>query len=167
MLVLSYQYNNKFNNFKYNGRKIKFDNNYSTTIGDLFRYDNNPIITVNDSNNLIGKKIKIIFKTNHGYKQEIICHSETTIGNLLKQYLSEIDEIFSIVSFGMNNMNYMNNMAIKMHYQSCYNHIQFLYKGHQIDWYNVDSKTNSIFYNLLLSVIILKMITILKYLLMI
>ena len=64
--------------FLYNGYEINLNIPFST-IGNFFKNDYYPKIIVNNSNNLINKKIKITFKTNHGYKHEIICFGGKTI----------------------------------------------------------------------------------------
>jgi len=94
-IFFGYDFHHEFSiKLLYNGQEI-YTNNVSGTIGYFFQNDNNPIIIVNDPYNLIGKKVQITFKTNHGYKEKIICYSGKTIGNLLRLYLYEIDENFS------------------------------------------------------------------------
>ena len=82
--------------FLYNNHNINFDD--ITIIEDFFKNDDNPKIFINDPNNLICKKIKVTFKINNAYTQEIITITEKTIGNLLKTFLGEIDENFDIYS---------------------------------------------------------------------
>ena len=82
-----------FNNIKfiYQKKEIKFD---SKKIGELFYNDDNPIIFVSDTNNIISKKnvFKITFQTNYEYKKEIRANGEQVINFLLEQFLYEIDE---------------------------------------------------------------------------
>ena len=143
--------------FLYKGQKIikepesfNFINELNnTTIGELFKNENNPIIIVNDKNNVIGKKIKINFETNHGYKHEIIIHNKKTIIELLLSYLGEIDERFTfdkedknlwhsekdLFEFidPMNMINMKNMLMIPIAYNIyIYNQIIFIYKGQQI-----------------------------------
>ena len=66
---LGLNYYNTRIQFLYNKHQIKFEGNI--TIGDYFKNKDSPKIIVNDPDNLIGKKIRITFKTNHGYKHEI------------------------------------------------------------------------------------------------
>ena len=113
--------------FFYNRYQIKL-NEHSISIGHFFKNENNPKIIVKDPNNLIGKKIKINFKTNHGYKLEIISNAEKTIGNLIKSYLDKIDE------------NFNSHRDYKFIEQ-----ILFFYKGQKINWYNLNnSNKNSV-----------------------
>ena len=89
--------------FFYKGQKLNFsdnnnDENCTTTLEKFFKNDKNPIIIVNDKNNIIGQKIKINFETNSGYKHEIVIQNKKTIFQLLTSYISEIDDIFIIQS---------------------------------------------------------------------
>ena len=60
------------------------------TAGELFLNDYNPMICVNDINNLIKLPIDVSFKTNSGYVKKITIHIERTIEYLLLKYLDEI-----------------------------------------------------------------------------
>ena len=80
--------------FFYNNRVIIFDFNSKSIIGD-FLNDKNHLIIVNIPNDLIDHKIQVAFKTNHGYKRKMNWNSRKNIGDILKTYLEEIDEIFN------------------------------------------------------------------------
>ena len=125
----------------YNNHNINFDD--ITIIEDFFKNDDNPKIFINDPNNLIGKKIKVTFKINNAYTQEIITITEKTIGNLLKTFLGEIDENFDIYSSYLFS-EYEKWTWIKKFIMQ----IKFLYKGKQINWLNDDQKNYKISYNI-------------------
>ena len=76
--------------FLYKGKKIELWDYNICPIGSFFKNEINPIIIVNDINNIIGQKIKINFETNLGYKHEIIIHNKKTIFELLESYLGEV-----------------------------------------------------------------------------
>ena len=73
--------NNAKINFLYNNCLIRFD--YDMKISEFFQNDNNPKIIIDVPGNLIGKKIKVTFKTNHDSIQEIFTHTGKTIENLI------------------------------------------------------------------------------------
>ena len=81
--------------FFYNNHQMVFNLFFpETIIGDFFKSDKNPLIIVKDPYNLIGHKIQVTFKTNHGYKHKMNVNSGKTIGDILIKYLAIIDEIF-------------------------------------------------------------------------
>ena len=79
--------------------------------------------------------MQVTFKTNHGYKERIICFSGKTIGNLLRYYLYEIDEIFCY------NFTFLENFNL---FTRFIKQIQFFYNGQQINWYIEGSFNNDI-----------------------
>ena len=98
--------------YLYKGQQIIFEY-INKTIGEFFNNDDRPIVFVNDINNVIGKKIKVNFETNHGYKHEIIINNRKLIEELLNEYFKEVDD------------NYIFLLNI-------YNGINFIYKGQLI-----------------------------------
>ena len=120
--------------FIYNGKIIKFvDENIS--IGGFFNNDNNPIIFVNNINNLIGKKIKVDFQTNRGYKHELIINNKKSIIDLFRAYFEEIDDKFN---FNYNKFDF--NFSVKPYdnLSKIINNIIFEYNGKQIKYMNID-----------------------------
>ena len=80
--------NNEKIKYLYNSKEIEYKN--MITAGELFLNDYNPVICVNDINNLIKLPIDVSFKTNSGYVKKITIHIERTIEYLLLKYLDEI-----------------------------------------------------------------------------
>ena len=117
--------------FFYKGQKLNFsdnnnDENCTTTLEKFFKNDKNPIIIVNDKNNIIGQKIKINFETNSGYKHEIVIQNKKTIFQLLTSYISEIDDHFYYSKFNLNEPENKSNLTYIL------NQIIFIYKDQQI-----------------------------------
>ena len=80
--------NNEKIKYLYNSKEIEYKN--MITAGELFLNDYNPVICVNDINNLIKLPIDVSFKTNSGNVKKITIHIERTIEYLLLKYLDEI-----------------------------------------------------------------------------
>ena len=123
--------------FLYNKKYLKIDYSNNITLSNLFKNDSNPMVFVNDKNNLIGKKIKVNFETNHGYKHELNINSGYLIGNLLQKYLDEIEEIFDLEYLSLSESEKFIKVKDK---------IQFSYKGKQI-MYNQNDHLNHYFKN--------------------
>jgi len=119
--------------FLYKGHIINFQFNYNdinkknyTTLEKFFKNDNNPIIIVNDKNNIVGQKIKINFETNFGYKHEIVIQNKKTVFELLSAYIGEIDDHFYYSKLNANNSDNNSNLIYN------FNQIIFIYKEQQI-----------------------------------
>ena len=101
--------------FFYKGKSLNFSDydgeQYFTTLENFFKNDKNPIIIVNDKNNIIGQKIKINFETNSGYKHEIVIQNKKTIFQLLTSYISEIDDHFYYSKFNLNEPENKSNLT--------------------------------------------------------
>ena len=80
--------NNEKIKYLYNSKEKYF--NDMITAGELFLNDYNPVIFVNDINNLIKHAIDVSFKTTSGYVKKITIQIERTIEYLLLKYLDEI-----------------------------------------------------------------------------
>ena len=111
--------------FIYNGKIIKFEDG-NISIAGFINNDNNPIIFVNNINNLIGKKIKVDFQTNRGYKHELIINNKKSIIDLFRAYFEEIDDKFNF------NIKPYDNLS------KIINNIIFEYNGKQIKYMNID-----------------------------
>ena len=84
--------------FIYKAKQVKFED--KTLLKDYFRNDNNPVILVIDTNNLLtnirGQKLNFLFRATSGGTQGFSVDNKTTINQLLKAYLFRIDSPFLI-----------------------------------------------------------------------
>ena len=72
---------------KMSGRKIIFGD--KITVGEFFLHDNNPIVTVNDINNIINftKLYTVTFKATHGNMIKINIKPERTLKRTFNEIL--------------------------------------------------------------------------------
>ena len=104
----------------YNSQQIQF-NDFSN-VGEFFLHGNNPIVTVNDINNIINftKLNTVTFKATHGNIIKINIKPERTLKELLIKYYNEINHSELMIS----------------------EQIQFLYNAKQIKYGDVTTVKN-------------------------